>query len=81
MTTTDVDLIAEIVQHRRRMLDYRAEAEARMRSDTRRLAELLAATKDHPDPDVNPTSAARAIGVERSYTHNLIRQWEDGGLD
>ena len=47
---------------------------------TRKLAELVAATKDDPDPTVNPSSAARAMGVSKGWAHQLVAKLDAGKL-
>lgn len=73
----DRDLIAEIVEQRRRVLDLRARQEREMEAETRRLAELVDETRANPDPHVNPTAAAKAMGVTKNYAHQLIRSLHD----
>lgn len=73
----DRDLIAEIVEQRQRVLDLRERHERQMEAETRRLAELVDETRDHPDPHVNPTAAAKAMGVTKNYAHQLIRSLRD----
>ena len=51
-----------------------------VKDETRVLAEMLAATRDHEDRDVNPTAAARALGYTKGWAHELLRKLADGKL-
>jgi hypothetical protein len=52
----------------------------RVRDETRELAEMLAATRDHDDRGINPTAAARALGYTKGWAHELITKLEAGKL-
>lgn len=81
MATETTDVLDAIEEHRRRMLQIREEQDEIMRRETRRLAELLRDARDDPDPKVNPSSAAKRMGVNKNYTHTLIHRLERGELD
>lgn len=74
-------LIDDIVAQRKLILALRARHDREQAAETRRLAALVAATKDHPDPKVNPTSAAKAMGASRGWAHQLVQKFEAGELD
>lgn len=70
-------LLERIADQHRMIEDLRVE----QRKATRRLAEMIRETKDHPDSGVNYSTAARAMGTVRSYTQALVRRLEDGQFD
>lgn len=82
-TTADSlpETLARVVAARTRVLEIRERHEAEMQAATRELAEAIRDARDDPDPAVNPSSAARAIGVNKNYAHQLIRALERGELD
>lgn len=82
-TTTDSqpEALDRVVAARQHVVELRERQEREMRQATRRLAEAIRDARDDPDPRVNPSSAARAIGVNKNYAHQLIRALERGELD
>lgn len=75
-TDTDRDLhpvLAAIRDQHERIERIRLE-------ETRKLAEMIAATRSHPDPDVNPTAASRAMGLSKSRAHQLVKDLDEGRL-
>lgn len=82
--TTDTPappLLERIVEQRElllRMREKHARAEAVARRD---LALLIQATKDDPDPHVNPTAASRAMGTAKGWAHAEVQRLEAGELD
>lgn len=73
-----LDLIAAAQQNLQdlRAVHSRAELDAQ-----RELAALIAATRDHPDPAVNPSAAARVMGVGKAWPYSLVKKWEAGEFD
>lgn len=51
------------------------------RAATRRLAELVAATQDDPNPRVSYSAAGRAMGTHRSYASDLVARLRRGEFD
>lgn len=51
-----------------------------VKDETRVLAEMLAATRNSDERDVNPTAAARALGYTKGWAHELLRKLDDGKL-
>lgn len=49
--------------------------------EQRKLAVLIQSTKDDPDPAVNPSAAARAMGTAKGWAHALVKRLEAGELD
>jgi hypothetical protein len=74
-------LLVEIVEQRQRVEDLRDRYDGRVRAETRRLAELIAATRDAEDAGVHPTAAARAMGVTKGYAFELMKKLDAGDLD
>lgn len=73
-----LDLIGAAQQN---LQDMRAE-HARAELDAQReLAALIAATRDHPDPGVNPSAAARVMGVGKAWPYSMVKKWEAGEYD
>ena len=70
------DPIAEVVEAYERV----KTAREKVKEETRTLAALLAGLRGHPDPQVTPAAAARAMGVTKGWTHRLITQHRDGTL-
>lgn len=84
MTTKTKDgdrLIADVVKQHEKIERLRVEQQRRLDREHRRLAGLLVETRDHPDPDVNYSAAARALGTTRSYPSWLVKQFEAGKFD
>lgn len=81
-TETDVaPLLDRIAASRRELLamdDRHRRERARRVYD---LAVLIAATRDDPDPSVNPTAASKVMGTAKGWAHRLVKQLEAGELD
>lgn len=61
-------LLDAIVAKREELLALRKQVD----EATHDLAVLVAATKDDPDPSVNPTAAARAMGLHKQRAFQMI---------
>lgn len=73
-----LDLIGAAQQN---LQDMRAE-HARAELDAQwELAALIAATREHPDPGVNPSAAARVMGVGKAWPYSMVKKWEAGEYD
>lgn len=68
------DLLAAIVTKREEVLALREQVDAANHD----LAVLVAATKDDADPNVNPTAAARAMGLHKQRAFQMIESLEAG---
>lgn len=75
------ELLEAITAQRDRLTRLRADHEREELAETRTLALLLRQTKDHPDPDVNPTVASRAMGTAKPWAHQMIKALEAGKYD
>jgi len=77
MATTKVpegaELMAAIVSKREEVLVLRDRVE----EETRNLSTLVALTQDDEDPDVNPTAAARAMGLHKQRAFQMIASLDD----
>ena len=67
------ELMDAIVAKRDEVLEARDLVE----SLTRELSELVALTQDDEDPDVNPTAAARAMGLHKQRAFQMIASLDD----
>lgn len=79
-TETETPLLDQIAEQRQVVVETQETADRAVRRETRRLAELLAATRDVEDRDVNIASAARRIGVTKGYAHSLVQRLDAGDL-
>lgn len=73
-------LLDRIAEQRERVVTTQRQADEAVRAETRRLAELLAETRDVEDRSVTIASAARRIGVTKGYAHSLVQRLEAGDL-
>ena len=65
-------LIDAIVAERESIVEMRERHERELTEANHRLAVLVAATREDPDPDVNPTAAARAMGLHKQRAFQMI---------
>lgn len=82
--TTDTPappLLQRIVEQREKILRMRDEHAREAKAAQRELAELIAATRDDPDPAVNPSAASRAMGTARGWAHAQVAALEAGEFD
>lgn len=76
MTADGAKLLGRIVDQQ----DYIESLRDEQRKATRKLAELCRDAQNHPDPALNYSTAAKAIGFVRSYTAGLVKKLEAGQL-
>lgn len=74
------DVLANIAKQHGKIESMRKRHRDKESAEVKRLAQMIADTRDHPDPDVNYSTAAKAMGVVRSYTQGLARKLERGEL-
>lgn len=79
--TTEVpsgeSLMSAIVEQRSEILAMRERHEQELSEANHRLAVLVAATRDDPDPDVNPTAAARVMGLHKQRAFQMIASLDE----
>lgn len=78
--TTEVDEPTVLVEIREQHEKIRHIRDVILPGETRRLAEMIAATREDPDPRVHPTAASRAMGTAKDYAHQLVRKLDAGKL-
>lgn len=77
----DRPLLDQIVDQRELVLTLRRQHAEQIAREVRQLAVLIAATREHPDPQVNPTAASKVMGTAKGWAHRLVKQLEAGELD
>lgn len=79
--TTDPDELPEPLAEIREQFEHiRRLREEVLPAETRKLAEMIAATRDHDDPRVHPAGAARAMGTAKGYAYELVNKLRDGHI-
>lgn len=78
---TEAPLLDRIAAKRERLLKMDDRHRAARAREVRELAVLIAATRDDPDPGVNPTAASKVMGTAKGWAHRLVKQLEAGELD
>lgn len=75
----DGDKLIQKIRDQHLMIeDMRAQHSREVKKATKKLAQLIEQTSDHPDRGVNYSAAARAMGTVRSYTQGLVRRLNQG---